>query len=171
MAQRDIKLNFTYRCSMVPFHSGMKSWSLLTAVHWHSGMKSWSLLTALQWHGMKSAGNGKVELIFTYRCSMAQRDEKLIFTYAVHWHSGMKSWTLLTALQWDSWNENLNSTYALFNGTLQDEKLNFTYRCSIRHSGMKIELYLPLFNGTAGWKVELYLPLFNGKRDEKLIFT
>ena len=31
------------------------------------------------------------------------------------------------------------------------------------------ELYLTLFNGTAGWKVELYLPLFNSTAEnEKL---
>ena len=34
----------------------------------------------------------------------------------------------------------------------RDEKLNFTYQ---------------LFNGTAEWKVELYLPLFNGTEGMK----
>ena len=36
---------------------------------------------------------------FTYRCPMAQRDESLTLLTAVQWHSGMKSWTLLTAVQ------------------------------------------------------------------------
>ena len=45
----------------------------------------------------------------------------------------------------------------------RDDKLNFTYRCSMATAGVwKVELYLPLFNSPAEWKVELYLQLFNG---------
>ena len=54
----------------------------------------------------------------------------------------------------------------------RDEKLNFTYRCSMAQRDEKYELYLPLFNGTAGWKVELYVYRCSmAQRNEKLNFT
>ena len=77
-------------------------------------MKSLTLLTVDS--GMKS--------YFTYRCSMAQRDEKLNFTYRC------------SMAQRD---EKLNFTYRC-SMAQRDEKLNGT-------AGL---LYLPLFNGTAG---------------------
>ena len=75
MAQRDEKLNFTNRCTAMSIAQRDEKLNF-TAVQYlqlfnrHSGMKSWTLLTAVQWHsGMKSMN-------FTYRCSMAQRNEK-----------------------------------------------------------------------------------------------
>ena len=70
---------------------------------------------------------------------MAQRDEKLNFTQrdksktAVQWHSGMKSCSIAQ----------------------RNEKYNFTYRCSNSTAEWKVELYLQLFNGTAGWNEKL----------------
>ena len=43
---------------------------------------------------------------------------------------------------------NLNFIY-LCTMPQQEEKLNFTYRCSMAQREWKVELYLPLFNGTA----------------------
>ena len=71
MAQRDEKLNFTYRCSMAQRDEKLNFLPLLPAVaqrdemavQWHSGMKSWTLLTAVQWHsGMKMKSSIATEL-------------------------------------------------------------------------------------------------------------